>query len=59
MASKLTDKEIEERTIAWNEAVVALQHWASDQTPSQQKEAEKVWKKIDKMADRWLLSIKR
>ena len=53
MGLRLTRKEIEERTIAWNEAVAALQFWATNQAPSQQKEAEKVWKTIDRMADKW------
>ena len=55
---KLTNEQITERIIAWNEAVEALRMWMSDQTESQKVQAQIVVDQIDKMADTWLSSVR-
>jgi hypothetical protein len=54
MAKRLTQEQIDARTVAWNEAVEALIAWMADQDPIQREQAEIVRKQIDAMADRWL-----
>ncbi len=54
MAKRLTQEQIDARTIAWNEAVESLIAWMADQDPIQREQAEIVRKQIDAMADKWL-----